>query len=52
MHFRESAFERFNRFVFETDQFAKYIFTVIIFLEGTFAPRGPGFIYSYADFCV
>lgn len=29
--FRESAFERFNRFVFETDQFAKYIFTVIIF---------------------
>ena len=31
MHFRESAFGRFNRFVFETDQFAKYIFTVIIF---------------------
>ena len=29
--FRESAFERFNRFVFETDQFTKYIFTVIIF---------------------
>lgn len=30
-HFRESEFERFNRFVFETDQFARHIFTVIIF---------------------
>jgi hypothetical protein len=29
--FRESAFERFNGFVFETDQFAKHIFAQIIF---------------------
>ena len=29
--FRESAFERFNEFVFETDHFAKHIFAQIIF---------------------
>jgi hypothetical protein len=31
VQFRESAFERFNGFVFETDQFAKDIFVQIIF---------------------